>query len=98
MTSSKLSHTVDHENQPRAPGSAAYGGVSDNPSVGDAKASLESTLNEQQSAQGASNPAIGGDKVREDGPAQEIAGTLPADFSLKGMKVRASGLRSFAQD
>lgn len=41
-----------------------------------------------QSAQGASNPAIGGDKVREDGPAQEIAGTLPADFSLKGMKVR----------
>lgn len=40
-----------------------------------------------QSAQGASNPAIGGDKVREDGPAQEIAGTLPADFSLKGMKV-----------
>lgn len=40
-----------------------------------------------QAMAGASNPAIGGNQNKGDGPAQEVAGTLPQDFTLKGMKV-----------
>lgn len=36
---------------------------------------------------GSSNPTIGANTDLRDGPAQEIAGTLPQDFTLKGMKV-----------
>lgn len=77
MTSSKLGHTTASEGQPRGAPAQNDGGA--------AQAGNTSSL------QGASNPATTAGQKQPDGPAQEIAGTLPNDFTLKGMKAEYKG-------
>jgi len=93
-TQSKLGHSTATANQANQAGAQSFSGSSEgNPSVSDllygpgTPVTLPLTSVLYQSIQGASNPSIGGGQKHADGPAQEIAGTLPTDFSLKGMKV-----------
>ncbi|KAK9896036.1 hypothetical protein P389DRAFT_210858 [Cystobasidium minutum MCA 4210] len=74
-TSSKLGHATV-DGSGKQPGAQGFQGSGDNGSSG---------------MGGSSNPTIGANSSLRDGPAQEVAGTLSQDFTLKGMKAEYKG-------
>ncbi|CAD6576109.1 MAG: hypothetical protein CYPHOPRED_005873 [Cyphobasidiales sp. Tagirdzhanova-0007] len=71
MSNSKLSHSVGNKDKTTSAPAQAFQGAPDGNISG---------------MGGTGNPAGTGSARQADGPSQEIAGTLPNDFTLSGMK------------